>query len=81
MIKLTVDNARSAGIWTAVCGESASDPALTNFYLSIGVEQLSVAPAAVLELRRTIQSVSLENPAQLIEQFLAGRTDLTGKGT
>ncbi len=81
MIKLTVDNARSAGIWTAVCGESASDPALTNFYLSIGVEQLSVAPAAVLELRRTIQSVSLENPAQLIERFLAGRTDLTGKGT
>lgn len=73
MIKMTVDHARSAGIWTAVCGESAADPFLTSFYLAIGVQQLSVAPAAVLDLRQTIRTSSVTDPDKLVEEFLAGK--------
>ncbi len=76
MIKITVENAHRAGIWTAVCGESASDPILTSFYLSIGVEQLSVAPSAVWKLRHTIRSSSAQDTDGLVENFLSGKNEL-----
>ncbi len=57
MIQMSVENAKKAGIWIGICGESAADTALTKFYLEIGVDELSVTPSAVLELRKTVQQL------------------------
>ena len=49
LIKLVADNAHKAGIWMGICGELAADPELTEPFLAIGVDELSVSPPYVLE--------------------------------
>lgn len=57
MIEKTVQSAKAAGIWVGICGESAADTELTEFYVQIGVDELSVAPSSVLELKRKVQQL------------------------
>ncbi|MBC8584948.1 phosphoenolpyruvate--protein phosphotransferase [Youxingia wuxianensis] len=59
LIKLTARNAQENGIWCGICGESAADVSLTEIFLTMGVTEFSVAPAAILEMREKIQSISL----------------------
>ncbi len=59
MIKMVVDNGHKAGIWVGICGESAADTALTETYLAMGVDELSVSAGAVLELRKKIQETNV----------------------
>nr|WP_319487391.1 phosphoenolpyruvate--protein phosphotransferase [uncultured Caproiciproducens sp.] len=59
MIEKTAESAINAGIWVGICGESAADTSLTEFYVKIGVSELSVTPSAVLELRKAVQQVDL----------------------
>lgn len=54
LIKMTVDNSHAAGIWTGICGELAADMKLTEFFLSIGVDELSVSPGLILGLKQKI---------------------------
>lgn len=54
MIALTAKNAHDAGIWVGICGESASDLNLLDFYLDHKIDELSVAPANVLVLKKEI---------------------------
>ena len=58
-IKMVVDNGHKAGIWVGICGESAADTALTEIYLAMGVDELSVSAGAVLELRKKIQEINV----------------------
>lgn len=74
MIKTTVENGLKAGIWTGICGESASDLELTEFYLAIGVKELSVTPTAVLDVREKVLLSDLsEREDDIIESFVGGR--------
>lgn len=57
LIKLTCDNAHRAGIWAGVCGETASDIAMTRKLLSLGVDELSVSPPMVLPIREKIRNL------------------------
>ena len=57
MIRMTVENARKAGIRCSVCGELAADPEMTEFFLDIGVEELSVSPAMILPLRKVVREM------------------------
>ena len=57
MIEKTVENAKKAGIKVGICGESASDKKLTKFYLQIGVDELSVVPSRVLELKKAVREL------------------------
>ncbi len=57
MIQMAAENAKKAGIWIGICGESAGDTELTRFYVDIGINELSVTPGTVLELRRTVQQL------------------------
>ena len=54
MIKQTVDNGHKEGIWIGVCGELAADPNMTEFFLAIGVDELSVSPNHILPLKQKI---------------------------
>lgn len=55
MIESTVANAHAAGIEVGICGELASDLTLTHKFISMGVDELSVAPNMVLPLRKKIR--------------------------
>jgi phosphotransferase system enzyme I (PtsI) len=54
LIEQTVVSAHKAGIWVGICGELAADISLTEWFLRIGVDELSVSPSAVLPLREKI---------------------------
>ena len=59
MIRMTVDNAHKAGIWVGICGELAADTELTEEFLRMGVDELSVSPGRVLPLRGKIREIRL----------------------
>ncbi|MDD3415991.1 MAG: phosphoenolpyruvate--protein phosphotransferase [Lachnospiraceae bacterium] len=54
MIKMVVDNGHKHNIPVGICGELASDPTLSSYFLEIGVDDLSVAPQQILQLRNHI---------------------------
>lgn len=54
LMEMTFRNAKQAGIEAGVCGESAADPHLTPFYLNNRVDELSVTPSNVLELKNAV---------------------------
>lgn len=54
LIEMTVKSAHENGIWVGICGESAANTRLTDFYLSIGIDELSVSPASVLAVKRAV---------------------------
>lgn len=57
MIRMTAENARREGIWCGICGELAGDLALTELFLEYGVDELSVSPSKVLELREKVRKI------------------------
>ena len=61
LIRMTVDNARQAGISCGICGELAADPAMTAHFLDWGVDMLSVSPGNILPLRKRILQNGGEN--------------------
>ena len=54
-LKLAADAAHRAGIWIGICGELGADLDLLDTFLAIGIDELSVVPAAVLPLRARIR--------------------------
>ncbi|MCI2047373.1 MAG: phosphoenolpyruvate--protein phosphotransferase [Faecalibacterium sp.] len=58
-IKMAVEAGHRHGISVAICGELGSDPALTETFLRMGVDELSVNPAAILPLRSAIREMDL----------------------
>lgn len=58
LIGLAAKNAHAAGIWLGICGELAADPALTQRFIDLGVDELSVSPPYVLPLRERIADCS-----------------------
>ncbi len=57
LIEMTAENARNAGIPAGVCGGLAADPTMTEYFLSIGVDELSVPPRDILTLRGKIREL------------------------
>ena len=57
LIKMTVDNAHAAGKWVGICGELGADEALTETFVNMGVDELSVAPSMVLKLRKIVREI------------------------
>ena len=60
MIKMTVENAHKAGKWAGICGELGADLELTEEFVRMGVDELSVAPSMVLKLRKVIREMSVK---------------------
>lgn len=59
LIGMSADNAHRHGAWIGICGELAADTSLTESFLRMGIDELSVSPAAVLELREKVRSLDL----------------------
>ena len=65
MLRMTAENAHRAGIWIGICGELGADAELTETFLSMGIDELSVSPSAVLPLRSAIRSIDTTTLAPL----------------
>lgn len=71
MIKMAADNAHKAGIWIGICGELGADTSMTETFMALGVDELSVSPSAVLPLRSTIRSINTaENSEKILKDLL-----------
>lgn len=61
MIEYVIKNAHKENIWVGICGELASDLTLTETFLKMGIDELSVSPPLVLKLRDKIRKIDLSN--------------------
>ena len=59
LIEMTVKNGHKEGIWVGICGELGADLSLTEDFLRMGVDELSVSPPSILPLREKIGSIDL----------------------
>lgn len=59
LIELAAKNAHDNGIWIGICGELAADTTLTERFLRMGIDELSVSPGHVLNLRNTVRNLDL----------------------
>lgn len=57
MIKMATDNAHKAGIWCGICGELGADTELTEEFVKMGLDELSVSPSMVLKLRKIVREM------------------------
>jgi phosphotransferase system enzyme I (PtsI) len=71
LIKWTADAAHRAGIWCGLCGEMASDPALTPLLLGMGVDELSTAPSLVPQIKFLIRRLKMQDAKDLAEFALS----------
>ena len=65
MLRMAAENAHKAGIWIGICGELGADAELIETFLSMGIDELSVSPSAVLPLRSAIRSIDTTTLASL----------------
>ena len=60
MIQMVVDNAHKCGKWAGICGELGADATLTEQFVRMGLDELSVAPSMVLKLRKIVREMKVE---------------------
>ncbi len=59
LIEMSAENAHKNGAWIGICGELAADTTLTETFLKMGIDELSVYPSYVLKLRDTVRNIDL----------------------
>lgn len=59
LIKMVVDNSHKHGIWTGICGELGGDLELTETFLAMGVDELSVSPGLILPIKQKVLNTDL----------------------
>ena len=57
LIELITENAHKAGKWVGICGELAVDTALTEWFLKLGIDELSVPPSFLLKVRNAVRKI------------------------
>lgn len=61
MIQMVVDSAHKKGKWVGICGELGADVELTETFVRMGIDELSVAPSMVLKLRKIVREMKVNN--------------------
>lgn len=60
LIEIATQNAHNEGIWIGICGELASDTSLTEQFVKMGIDKLSVVPGMILPIRKKIRTLNLK---------------------
>ena len=63
-IKMTIEAGHRHGIWVGICGELGADTSLTETFLRMGVDELSMNAKSILPVRKIIRSVDLSKPSE-----------------
>lgn len=74
LIKMTTEAARNNGIWTGVCGEMAGDPLMLPLLLGLGVDELSVAPAAIPQIKYLIRRLKMTEAREIAAAALSSES-------
>lgn len=59
MLQMVVDNGHKGGCWVGICGELGADTTLTETFLKMGFDELSVSPSMILKVRERIRNIHL----------------------
>ncbi|RKY80015.1 phosphoenolpyruvate--protein phosphotransferase [candidate division KSB1 bacterium] len=70
LIKQTVEAGHKHGIWVGLCGEMATDPHAIPILIGLGLDELSVTPLSLLEVKRVIRSLRYESVKRLVNRVL-----------
>ena len=57
MIKMTIENGHKHQCWVGICGELGADLSLTETFVEMGIDELSVTPSMVLKIRDKIRKI------------------------
>lgn len=61
LIEYSTQNAHKNGCWIGICGELAADTSLTEAFLKMGIDELSVSPGYVLKIKDKVRKINLTN--------------------
>ena len=75
LIREVVQAACDAGIQVAVCGEMAGEPMYTVLLVGMGIHALSVSPATLLEVKKVIRSVTMDQAREVTDKILTFDSD------
>ena len=59
MLQIIVDNGHKGGCWVGICGELGADTTLTETFLKMGFDELSVSPSMILKVRQKIRETRI----------------------
>ncbi len=74
IIKNVVEAGHKKGVWVGMCGEMAADPLATLILLGLGIDELSVNPAALPEIKKIVRSVTYPEAQKIAEKALQLKT-------
>jgi phosphotransferase system enzyme I (PtsI) len=74
-IKHVIDAGHRRGIWVGMCGEMAGDPVATILLVGLGMDELSVAPTVLPEIKKIIRSVKQKDVKRVADKVLAFSTE------
>ncbi|MEW6081142.1 MAG: phosphoenolpyruvate--protein phosphotransferase [Bacillota bacterium] len=75
LIDLTVRSAHAEGIWVGICGEMAADASMVPFLIGAGIDELSVAPSALLRVKENLLSCDSTEVANIAREVLSLPTE------
>ena len=70
LMQMTIEAGRRNGIWTGICGEIAGDPTAIPLLIGLGIDELSVAPPMLPQIKYLIRRIKLSEAQQLAAQAL-----------
>lgn len=74
MVRTVVDAGHSKGVWVGMCGEMAADPLATLILLGLDLDELSVSPSMLPEVKRIIRSATFEDAEKIADKALQMKT-------
>jgi len=74
-LKMIIDAGHKRHVWIGLCGEMAGDPIATVLLLGLGIDELSVNPAALPEIKKIIRSVKYRDAKRMAEKIVTFSTE------
>lgn len=68
LIQMTIDNGHAAGIWVGMCGNASGNPTMIPLLLGMGLDEFSVSPVTVTEVRKAIMNLDMASLKPLAKQ-------------
>jgi phosphotransferase system enzyme I (PtsI) len=70
LIQNVINTGHKKGIWVGMCGEMAADPAMALLLLGMGLDEFSVSPISIPNVKKIIRSVNLKDAEEIANQAL-----------
>ena len=67
MIQIAANAIHKEGKWIAICGEMAADTTLTETFLALGIDELSMSANSILRVRQKVRSLDMSNRDKILE--------------